>query len=165
MQACGGEWLHPGEQRRDGCADTDRRGRIRRRTERTCASATARPAAPATANIAATLAGAARLVKTDLGTLVLSGVNTYAGGTVVKSGTLQVAQNLNLGAASGALSLDGGTLAATASFNTGRAITLGAGSGGINVMGAATDLGVTSAIGGSGAIDQAGRRLADAASG
>ena len=51
-----------------------------------------------TANIAATLAGAARLVKTDLGTLVLSGVNTYAGGTVVKSGTLQVAQNLNLGA-------------------------------------------------------------------
>ena len=51
--------------------------------------------------------------------MVLSGVNTYAGGTVVKSGTLQVAQNLNLGAASGALSLDGGTLAATASFNTG----------------------------------------------
>ena len=109
-----------------------------------------------TANIAATLAGAARLVKTDLGTLVLSGVNTYAGGTVVKSGTLQVAQNLNLGAASGALSLDGGTLAATASFNTGRAITLGAGSGGINVMGAATDLGVTSAIGGSGALTKLG---------
>ena len=100
--------------------------------------------------------GRARLVKTDLGTLVLSGVNTYAGGTVVKSGTLQVAQNLNLGAASGALSLDGGTLAATASFNTGRAITLGAGSGGINVMGAATDLGVTSAIGGSGALTKLG---------
>ena len=109
-----------------------------------------------TANVAATLAGAARLVKTDLGTLVLSGVNTYAGGTVVKSGTLQVAQNLNLGAASGALSLDGGTLAATASFNTARAITLGAGNGGINVMGAATDLGVTSAISGSGALTKLG---------
>ena len=49
-----------------------------------------------TANVAATLVGAARLVKTDLGTLTLSGVNTYTGGTAVKSGTLQVSQNLNL---------------------------------------------------------------------
>ena len=104
-----------------------------------------------TANVAATLVGAARLVKTDLGTLTLSGVNTYTGGTAVKSGTLQVSQNLNLGAAAGALSLDGGTLAATASFSTARAITLGVGSG-INVVGGATDLGVTSAIGGSGAL-------------
>ena len=108
-----------------------------------------------TANVAATLVGAARLVKTDLGTLTLSGVNTYTGGTAVKSGTLQVSQNLNLGAAAGALSLDGGTLAATASFSTARAITLGVGSG-INVVGGATDLGVTSAIGGSGALTKLG---------
>ncbi|MBR8657697.1 autotransporter-associated beta strand repeat-containing protein, partial [Achromobacter sp. Marseille-Q0513] len=50
-----------------------------------------------TATIAATLAGAAKLVKTDLGTLVLSGVNTYTGGTAVNGGTLQVSQNSNMG--------------------------------------------------------------------
>ena len=54
-------------------------------------------------------------------------------GTAVNSGTVQVSQDANLGAASGALSLDGGTLAATASFDTGRAITVGLGDGGINV--------------------------------
>ena len=61
----------------------------------------------------------------------------------------------NLGAASGALSLDGGTLAATASFDTGRAITVGLGGGGINVA-ASTSFGVTSAIGGSGALSKGG---------
>ena len=78
------------------------------------------------------LDGAVKVVKTDLGTLALSGVNT-TGGTAVNSGTVQVSQDANLGAASGALSLDGGTLAATASFDTGRAITVGLGDGGINV--------------------------------
>ena len=86
-----------------------------------------------TATIATVLDGAVKVVKTDLGTLALSGVNTYTGGTAVNSGTVQVSQDANLGAASGALSLDGGTLAATASFDTGRAITVGLGDGGINV--------------------------------
>ena len=67
-----------------------------------------------TATIAATLAGAAKLVKTDLGTLVLSGINTYTGGTAVNGGTLQVSQDSNMGALAGALSLNGGTLATTA---------------------------------------------------
>ena len=58
-----------------------------------------------TATIAATPAGAARLVKTDLGTLVLSGVNTYTGGTAVNGGTLQVSQDSNMGALAGGLSL------------------------------------------------------------
>ena len=71
-----------------------------------------------TATIATVLDGAVKVVKTDLGTLALSGVNT-TGGTAVNNGTVQVSQDANLGAASGALSLDGGTLAATASFDTG----------------------------------------------
>ena len=79
-----------------------------------------------TATIAATLAGAAKLVKTDLGTLVLSGINTYTGGTAVNGGTLQVSQDSNMGALAGALSLNGGTLATTATFDTARATTLGA---------------------------------------
>ncbi|WZB71961.1 autotransporter-associated beta strand repeat-containing protein [Achromobacter xylosoxidans] len=60
-----------------------------------------------TATIATVLDGAVKVVKTDLGTLALSGVNTYTGGTAVNSGTVQVSQDANLGAASGALSLDG----------------------------------------------------------
>ena len=108
-----------------------------------------------TATIATVLDGAVKVVKTDLGTLALSGVNTYTGGTAVNSGTVQVSQDANLGAASGALSLDGGTLAATASFDTGRAITVGLGDGGINVA-AGANLGVTSAINGSGALSKGG---------
>ncbi|WP_165357520.1 autotransporter outer membrane beta-barrel domain-containing protein [Sphingosinicella sp. CPCC 101087] len=41
-----------------------------------------------TARIGASLTGSATLVKTDLGTLVLTGSNTYSGGTVVEAGTL-----------------------------------------------------------------------------
>lgn len=41
-----------------------------------------------TATIAAALTGQTRLVKTDLGTLVLTGANSYTGGTEVRGGTL-----------------------------------------------------------------------------
>lgn len=43
-----------------------------------------------TATISNELTGAGKLVKTDLGTLVLEGENTYSGGTEVRQGTLQV---------------------------------------------------------------------------
>ena len=85
-----------------------------------------------TATISAVLDGAAKLVKTDLGTLVLSGINTYTGGTAVNGGTLQVSQDSNMGALAGALSLNGGTLATTATFDTARATTLGAGGGSLS---------------------------------
>ncbi|RVC61233.1 hypothetical protein EN759_29640, partial [Mesorhizobium sp. M00.F.Ca.ET.038.03.1.1] len=41
-----------------------------------------------TATIAAAIAGTGGLVKTDTGTLVLSGTNTYSGGTTISTGTL-----------------------------------------------------------------------------
>ena len=37
-------------------------------------------------------ASAGTLVKTDTGTLMLSGTNTYTGGTMVNAGTLQLGQ-------------------------------------------------------------------------
>ena len=43
-----------------------------------------------TATIDSALEGASRLVKTDLGTLVLTGINTYDGGTTITSGVLQI---------------------------------------------------------------------------
>ncbi|WP_241133581.1 autotransporter-associated beta strand repeat-containing protein [Achromobacter insuavis] len=108
-----------------------------------------------TATIAAVLDGAARLVKTDLGTLVLSGINTYAGGTAINGGVLQVSQDANLGAAGTALSLDGGTLRAAGSFATARATTLGAGGGSFEVTGANV-LMLNSAVNGAGALGKLG---------
>ena len=43
-----------------------------------------------TATIGSAIAGTAGLTKTDLGTLVLTGTNTYAGGTTINAGTLVV---------------------------------------------------------------------------
>jgi T5SS/PEP-CTERM-associated repeat protein/autotransporter-associated beta strand protein len=48
-----------------------------------------------TAQIASALTGQGGLVKTDLGTLVLSGANTYAGDTQVKGGTLSLAGSVD----------------------------------------------------------------------
>ncbi|MCG7508976.1 autotransporter-associated beta strand repeat-containing protein [Mesorhizobium retamae] len=81
------------------------------------------PAAGYTATVASVLGGNSRLVKTDLGTLVLSGVNTYAGGTEIRQGTLQFSSDANLGI--GGLVLDGGTLRNTVTIDTARGVTLG----------------------------------------
>ncbi|MEH2487907.1 autotransporter outer membrane beta-barrel domain-containing protein [Bradyrhizobium sp. AZCC 2230] len=70
------------------------------------------------------LSGSTQLVKTDLGTLVLNGANTYTGGTAVQGGTLRVSSDTNLGAASGGLTLDGGTLQTTASIASNRLVSL-----------------------------------------
>ena len=107
-----------------------------------------------TATIASVLQGGAELVKTDLGTLVLSGMNTYTGGTAINGGTLQVAADDNLGASTSGLSFDGGTLATTASFTTNRATTLNANGGTFDVA-PTTTLTMTGAIGGAGALTKA----------
>src|SRR5690606_1266649 len=74
-----------------------------------------------TATVSSVLTGSSGLTKSDLGTLVLTGANSFTGGTAVSGGTLQVASDANLGAASGGLSLDGGTLRTTADITTARA--------------------------------------------
>src|SRR5690606_13032087 len=106
-----------------------------------------------TATIAAGIAGSGGLVKTDTGTLVLSGDNTYVGGTRIDRGTLQVAGDGNLGAASGALSFDGGTLRNTAAFASARGVTLLAG-GGTFETGA--DLSLSGTVDGAGALTKTG---------
>ncbi|WP_176084612.1 autotransporter-associated beta strand repeat-containing protein [Martelella sp. HB161492] len=70
--------------------------------------------------------GALTLESTGL-TFMLTNTNTYTGGTIVNAGTVvSIAQDENLGNASGALSLyDQATLVTTGSFNATRAIILG----------------------------------------
>jgi outer membrane autotransporter protein len=65
------------------------------------------------------------LIKVGRGTLTLSGINTYSGGTTVSKGVLSVAVNANLGAVGGEITLDGGELLATGrGLNTGRQVTI-----------------------------------------
>jgi len=111
------------------------------------------PGASYVATITANLTGSTQLVKTDLGTLVLGGANTYTGGTAINGGMLQVSSDVNLGDAAGALSLDGGTLRNTASFITARSVTLQAGGGTFQTD---ADLTASNAVGGTGTLTKTG---------
>ena len=106
-----------------------------------------------TATIASALTGGGGLEKTDNGTLVLSGTNSYTGGTFIEGGALSVASDSNLGATSGGLTLDGGTLDNTSGFSSARGVTLGAGGGTFKTD---ADLALTSAISGSGGLFKSG---------
>ncbi|QKC73434.1 autotransporter outer membrane beta-barrel domain-containing protein [Mesorhizobium loti] len=62
------------------------------------------------ATILSALTGSGGIDKTDLGTLILSGFNTYTGGTTISAGTLKFDVDLGgtLGAPTGALAIAGG---------------------------------------------------------
>jgi len=80
-----------------------------------------------TATINSALSGAAQLVKSDAGTLVLGGANSYTGGTQIVGGTLRISSDANLGATSGAVTLDGGTLETSANITSARDIVVASG--------------------------------------
>jgi autotransporter-associated beta strand protein len=63
------------------------------------------------------------LTKTGTCSLMLTGINTYTGGTTVSDGMLFILSDSNLGDASGTLTLDGGKLAVTKSITISRPIT------------------------------------------
>ena len=96
----------------------------------------------------------ARCGRSARGTTVLSGANSYQGGTSITAGTLQVSSDANLGAASGGLTLNGGRLNTTASFTSGRAVDL-AGAGNISTD-AGTVLTLTGAVSGPGTLTKTG---------
>jgi autotransporter-associated beta strand protein len=83
-----------------------------------------------TATISAIIEGTAGLTKAGAGTLTLSGANTYTGGTVLNSGTLNINNAAATGAVSSSVTINGGTLdntsgaAITLSASTTRAVTI-----------------------------------------
>ena len=56
------------------------------------------------------ISGSGRVIQNGAGTTLLRATNTYAGGTRVNAGVLQISSDGNLGAAAGAVTLGAGTL-------------------------------------------------------
>jgi autotransporter-associated beta strand protein len=70
--------------------------------------------------------GAGSLTKTGTGVVTLTGSNSYAGGTFLNAGILNVNSDAALGNASGGLTFNGGTLQAGAALSSARNIALNA---------------------------------------
>nr|WP_269670611.1 autotransporter outer membrane beta-barrel domain-containing protein [Stenotrophomonas sp. SY1] len=108
-----------------------------------------------TVTIDAQITGSSQLVKTDLGTLELTGSNSYGGGTSVNGGVLQVSDNSNLGALAGALRFDTGTLRTIANMATARVTTIDT-NGGTLETASGTTLIHAGVISGAGMLTKAG---------
>lgn len=95
--------------------------------------------------------------KTGLGTLVLTGANTYAQ-TRLSAGVLSVSSDASLGVASGGLNFQGGTLrvTGTAFQSTARAITLGAAGAGLDIATAGNTFTVGQSLSGNGGLTKLG---------
>ena len=103
--------------------------------------------------ISDTISGSGALSKAGDDALVLTGANSYSGGTVVSGGSVVVSSNTNFGDPSGTLTLDGGTVGNTASFDLARPVVLGTAGGSFRTD---EDLGVSGTISGSGALAKSG---------
>ncbi|MGG4776011.1 autotransporter domain-containing protein [Paenalcaligenes sp. Me52] len=111
------------------------------------------------ASIKNVLAGSDGLNKTGAGTLLLTAVNSYSGGTTVSAGTLSVEQDASLGQSGEAVTLNGGRLQITGtSFtsNGNRAWSVGAQGGTVDIADSANLFTLDSDLSGSGVFTKAG---------
>lgn len=106
-----------------------------------------------TATIDNVLSGSDGLRKTDGGTLVLGGDNTWSGGLSVDGGTVAVSRDANLGDTSNDVTLDGGALRVTGAFETDRNVALG-NNGGTLALDA--DFAVNGVVSGAGELHKSG---------
>jgi fibronectin-binding autotransporter adhesin len=109
----------------------------------------------ASSTFAGDIAGTGGVAVTG-GTETLAGSNTYMGGTAISGGgTIVVASDAALGAATGALTLNNGTLATTATFTSARALVL-TGDGAIDVAGCTAFIDSSGVVSGAGALIKTG---------
>ncbi|MNV15305.1 Antigen 43 precursor [compost metagenome] len=108
-----------------------------------------------TTTINSVIQGTGGIDKTDIGTLVLNGDNTYTGGTTVSGGVLNVSADNNLGVHETSLTLNGGTLQYGKGFDTDRLVVLGEYGGGIDTNGNKATL--STALTGSGKLTKLGK--------
>ena len=104
---------------------------------------------------ATSVSGPGLVTKSGAGTIVLSGVNTYAGGTSIDGGTLSISQSSNLGANTGGLTINAGTLEITTGFSTNRIFTFTNAASTVQVDSAQTFT-IASAIIGGGTLNKTG---------
>jgi autotransporter-associated beta strand protein len=98
--------------------------------------------------------GSRGINKTGVGTLILSGTNTFSGGLTFSAGTVSISSNANLGASSGGLTFNGGTLQATGNITGTRSITMtGAGTFDVAIGNTIEESGV---VNGNGALSLTG---------
>jgi outer membrane autotransporter protein len=97
---------------------------------------------------AGAISGTGQVIQMGSGTTLLSGDNSYSGGTTLAGGTLQVTRDANMGDAAGGLTFTGGTLKTTDSFDTGRSMLLSR--TGLFDVATASVLGLTGKVLGSG---------------
>jgi autotransporter-associated beta strand protein len=101
---------------------------------------------------AGNISGSGSVTKTGSGEVILSGSNSYGGGTNINGGTLSIEGDGNLG--TGVISFNTGALKFTDSFTIGEAITLTAGGGTMNTFG--NDNTLSGSITGPGALTKIG---------
>jgi outer membrane autotransporter protein len=82
--------------------------------------------------------GAGQLEQRGGGTLTLTGVNRYIGGTRIKAGAISVAADSALGDAAGSVTLEGGALRLTSDITSARAIIISAATGEITTSASTT---------------------------
>ncbi|GAA0397473.1 autotransporter domain-containing protein [Brevundimonas terrae] len=110
------------------------------------------------ATIAASISGTGGITKTQGGTLILSGTNSYSGGTTLLGGMIAVTQDANLGAASGELTFNGGALQinGTDFGRTGRDISFGTNGGILDLVEANHTLTLDGTLSGAGTLVKQG---------
>jgi fibronectin-binding autotransporter adhesin len=105
-----------------------------------------------------TISGTGGITMMGAGSAILSGTNTYSGGTFFNGGTVTVAADANLGAATGVLAFNGGVLQVTGTTftSTARTIQWGDGGGGFDIQDATNNFTLNQALTGAGQLTKLG---------